>query len=334
MNISLLGNSLEKLAEVFKEACGIYLEPKKKIAINKAELQIQLENAKAQLEVDKINLINRAKLRLYETEIQRQLNLETIIQHSFNTIDVNAKPELIDKDWLNFFISMAQDAGDDFLKSVWSNVLNQESVQKGSFSKYTLNVLKVMTTEDCKLFSDFCNRTVNTEHHTILIKINSNKSFQESYDFDFAGFIRLGDLGLVNQSELSNIRIHPKEELLVTFPDNKLFSIRNDGDSDFLLELYFLTIAGKELKRIQQPLLNNIYFNSLNVFFKDRNISVNSQFFIETGIKRIKETSPGVTELEELSNIPAFVRKYSLSLDDGPQIRLRDNNSYLYDNVD
>jgi hypothetical protein len=205
-------------------------------------------------------------------EIHRQYNLETIIQHTYNRLEENANPELIDKDWLNYFISMAQDADDEYLKEVWANILSKESSESRSFSKYTLNVLNVMSVDDCKLFNKFCCSVIRTENHAILIKIKSELPFNDTYKFDYNDFLRLSDLGLINNSEQSYISMPSNKSIKLLFPNGTHYTLTNKSDNLFNLKFYLLTLAGKELFKIQEIIQNNEYQKSLVDFLSENNL--------------------------------------------------------------
>ncbi|WP_083839258.1 DUF2806 domain-containing protein [Flavobacterium branchiophilum] len=235
---------------------------------------IEKRKAIKQLEIDKINIFNRTTIRIYETEIQRQLNLESIVQNTINQLDEKSKPENISKDWLNYFISTSQDVSEDELKKLWAKILAEECLAKNSFSKMTLDKLKVMTADDCKLFENLCLRVINTKNNSIIIKISENTSFKDSYNFDFSSFIHLCDLGLLNNSEIANICIPVKSDLEIVLPDGTINFIENRSSTDYQLKFYLLTSAGKELKRILKIGRDEIYFSNLTTSLRKKNMEI------------------------------------------------------------
>lgn len=354
LELTGFSNAADKLSEVIKDSLGLFIEPVKKIVMSEADLIIEKRKAKKQLEIDKINLVNRAKLRLFETEIQRQLNLETICQHAMNNLNEDSNPEELNKDWLNYFFSVSQDVSEEDLKLIWGKILAGESHLKGNFSKVTLDRLKVMSSSDCQLFEKLCKRMVTTESHALIIKPNLGLDFQSSYLYNFIDFLRMVDLGLISDSEIANIQIWPDDSLEISYSKSDIpqfMVISNTSGHNYKVECYLLTTSGKELMKLFTSDIDQNYFNNLLSSLKQAKLVLTFNSSSEIEILKLKRTEK-LAEMSRLINSPAYARKnidldspsldtensdisrYTLGEDSKNNPVIRSDNHFLHDNVD
>jgi hypothetical protein len=64
--------------------------------------------------------------------------------------------ELVDPDWFAEFVNNCQDVSNEDMQTVWAKVLAGELVRPGSFSKRTLNFVRLLSMDEANLFTRFC----------------------------------------------------------------------------------------------------------------------------------------------------------------------------------
>lgn len=277
MEVSGISKAAEKLADIVKDAAGILVDPVKKIMMSEAEFRIEKRKAQKEFEIDKINLINRAKIRMFEAELQRQFNLEGICQHALNNLNESSEPEKINRDWLNYFFSCSQDISEESMKEIWGKILAEESQPNKTYSRITLERLKVMSAEDCQKFQELSRRVIWIEDNAIIVKVNINEGFTSSYNYKFIDFLKLVDLGLISKSEIAQIDI-PKNSFIELNIENQIWYMENESGTNYNLHFYMLTTSGKELIRLFKIGFDTQYLDNLRQSLRLDRIKLNRNF--------------------------------------------------------
>lgn len=307
------GPAADKLAIIVRDCIGLILDPAKKLIMNEVDIVTEKRRASQQWSIEKQDILNRTKARLYETELQRQVNLEDVVGAAMDSLTSKANPEKLSKDWLNYFFSSCQDVSEDALKDLWGKILAKECEPDAAISKMTLDRLRNMSHADCLLFEEFNSKVSELENMPMLLKYKDTGYFAKDYHFHFSQFMHLCDLGLINNSEIGNYTLEPRgtATLKTTVAS---YSITNKGEADQKLDLYLLTTAGNQLRELCTKKCDDRYFTKLFLSYATRSIVVNKRFDQENNSSRFS--------LNEIIDIGGQKKTV-----------LRDN-PYLHDNVD
>ncbi len=146
------GKAAETLSLILKDACGIVIDPLKKIASAKADRIIERRNVKHELEIETLKLAERAKHRQLRAELRRQYNLESIGSKAIGYLGQSDQVSKIDEDWLNYFLDSSKDIGDESLQDIWARILASSVQEENQISRVTLDVLKRFSPESCRIF--------------------------------------------------------------------------------------------------------------------------------------------------------------------------------------
>ena len=277
-----IGEAADKLATILKETVGILIEPAKKIMNAKADMHIDLEKIRHEFNRQKVTIVERAKLRVFETEIRRQYNLEAICYEAVQQLPTEANPENINEDWLHHFISSAQDVSEEELRKIWSNILCQEATKSGQFSKRTLDTLKNFSVSDAAMFEVLSQYLILFNYGYQYLPNYKNSEGKNYYEY--FNLIHLSSIGLIEIIQGLSWKLSSRIILPVDY-FGTLFHAQSIADMNNSMSYYPLTRVGNELMKVVNRREDKKYSENLRTYF------------INSGFKIIE-----VDELKKLMN--------------------------------
>lgn len=269
------GKAVETLVNIAKDSFGIIIDPVKKIADAKSEMMIEKQKLHHKYDIQKIELIERAKIRLFETEITRQFNLEQTFSQAVKLLPENASPENINKDWLHHFVASSQDVSEEDLRKIWARLLAGEATNPGKFSKRTLDHLKNFSVDDCKLFEKFLSLVLR-HGDTIVFYLPDEgfRPFKDKFNFIYLDFLHLSEMGIVGNTAASmnidagkNIRFYYFNKKIMVY--NKPLS--NDSK---IIQAHILIESGSQLAKIVDAEENNQFLDFVVSDIKSQGLEV------------------------------------------------------------
>ena len=218
-------------------------------------------------------LLERTSNRLKAQEILKQVNIESVLEHTQTVLeenkekgDDNASSEPLNNDFLTQFINGAGEISDQEMQQLWAKLLAGEIKQPHSFSLRTLNKLKMMTTNEAKLFEKVAPYIISNDC------VINNEKIINNYGIKFEDLIALNDCGIVNLERMSKVI---KENASIKYNNllciiNKKTDVKIIGDTQFYINGYMLTSFGKELLKIIKESYDNEFFLSLAKYLKQK----------------------------------------------------------------
>lgn len=266
------GKAAENLALILRDACGIVIDPLKKITTGKAERHNKRKELIQNFELEKIQLAERAKLRMYEQEIRRQHNLEQIGQEALKYLPEVSIPDSVEIDWLHFFMDCSKDVSDEILKQIWAKILAGETEPKINTSKNTLETLKTFSAEDCKKFEILCKYIFrfDTKKYGLLFRNEDNKSWHFSEDIEYDDLLHFEYLGVLNSRKDVRFNLFKTEsdegfnrfEFVFTDKERIIKFDRKTGVKEAIFPVFNMSKSGYELARIINSKLDSCYLNN------------------------------------------------------------------------
>jgi len=257
-----LSKPIVKLIDVISRAIGTIYEPIKIERNARANAVAKIINAKADIEVNEIEA--RALKRFVETETKKQKNIESIVQKSilFLPQEVSSK-EKPDEDWITDFFELSQNCSNEQIQTVWAKLLANEVDKPGSFSRKTLHVLKILSSEDANRFTDFCGHLLKIEDsisytHSLIVLTD-----KDWYDTDKGWWITREDLLILFNLDLifdHDVGLAKDEKFLLV--DRKGKNYETVPSNNLTILLWSLTKVGIELFSVINPPINNTYIKS------------------------------------------------------------------------
>lgn len=228
--------------------------------------------ARQKFELEKIDLVERAKLRLFETEVRRQSNLEEIGKVALKLLPKDAEPEKIDVDWLHRFSSSAQDVSEPKLRLLWANLLAQEAVKPGQFSRRTLDMLKNFNLNDCKTFQKMSQYIFKVGQDGVFLREFDYKNFEK---IGHSEFLHLSHIGVLEYDINIAYYFEPKEKESLVYWDKKLI-VKNDSEIRIEIPVIYVTKVGVELMSIIENHSNESFYKEASRYLKKIQLEVES----------------------------------------------------------
>lgn len=219
------------------------------------------------------DLIKRTGYRLAYQEIERQSNIECIINGTYEILkdDYSVVEGEVTREWMNRFINAAGDISSDDLKKIWSKVLAGEVKEPSTFSLRTLECLRNMSCEDAVMFKEVCKYAVDNKY------IYNEDSFLRKHMDLYNKILKLDECGLINSSgmiqEINTIDNETK--IFVNFGKYVLVA-ESDTETEISLKHFPFTAAGRELCKIidEQMCMEDVKDISKNIINNNKQLSI------------------------------------------------------------
>lgn len=264
------GKVVEKFIDVVSKGIGTVYKPRamRKEADAEAYRQEVLANAQAKsilIEGDaKIELYERVKNRIALQEINRQENIEEIIEKSIPLLKANTTDVEVDNDWRTRFFKKAQDVSNDEMQSIWAKILAEEVSSPGKTSLRTLDVVSNISKKEAERFQVACSFVSN---NSTIWKLNRQNALDD-YSFVYSDLMLLREAGLINDSDNLNstISVLPEMKGAIHLIGKSFFMINIRGNTKlekFTFQQIALTQAGTDICALLDVSINEEYINEL-----------------------------------------------------------------------
>lgn len=162
IDVSKLSEPLTKFIEVVSQGIGTLYNPVGTVRQAKADAKAGMILANA--DVEKEELFRRAAARIGHVELERQKNIENVVEKARIALPSEVNKQPVSKDWTNFFFNSCQDVSDADLQNLWAKILATEVEQPGSTPKRTLEFLKTLDKHEAELFEKLLSVSLQDEH--------------------------------------------------------------------------------------------------------------------------------------------------------------------------
>ena len=191
IDVEGISNVANNLIDKLSNAVGwiVNRETPNKIAISTYIEDIKTSNYDPLL---KAALISQSKKTLKEYCNQRD-----IIGIALNAVQDNAKPELVEDDWILQFMDRARLVSDETFQFIWGKILATECDNPQTVPRALLSILSQMDKEDAETFTTLCSMSVrvSNEYAPLITqdRLDEYKQFGITYD----KLVSLRALGLI-----------------------------------------------------------------------------------------------------------------------------------------
>lgn len=219
----------------------------------KSEMEVRKVDLHENLDLD---MWHRAMNRFANVELRRQSNLEGITLKAIPFLPSSASSEPVDEDWVFAFCEHSQDISDEQMQEVWARILAGEVEKPGSFSKRTLQAVRVLSSNEAHLFKRCCPFVWNgeaQEDKVLPIIFTGNEgepssraelTFSDLQILQAAGLMFAGSFSVTHPSNLYHIEY---------FGNRYLLTLRQQKVIQFRVGKALFTDTGKELLQMFKP---------------------------------------------------------------------------------
>lgn len=198
VNFDGLGEVITNLTNKLADGIGWIAnrESAQKIAIDTYIKDIQ--------ESDYDELLKAALISKARKTIKEYCNQNDIYQIAIRNLDSNAKPQDIEADWLDQFMSKAGLVSDITLQHIWGRILAQECNEVNSIPKVVLHILEQLDKRDAIVFSTICSLSVyvkeNGKDYSPIIIASKLEEFYSKLGITYNALVDLQALGLIEMN--------------------------------------------------------------------------------------------------------------------------------------
>ncbi|MCC7521997.1 MAG: DUF2806 domain-containing protein [Flavobacteriaceae bacterium] len=263
--VKFSGKPIEKLIDTVSKGIGVLYEPKriKKKADAEAYRVEKIEEAKAKgliLKADaEIEIIERARERFAHKEINRQINLESIVEKSTKYLGESVSEEPVDEDWRNKFFNKAQDVTNEDMQEIWGKILAEEVTEPGKIGFRTLEVISNLSKVEAQLFEKACKIAFSGG---MILKFDRENSF-EDFGINYSSLLILRQAGLIYDSDTLNVTYNHINQLggTILYFGNKIILCNKENSKEYKFNQVKFTPAGNELMQSIDTEKNYEYLN-------------------------------------------------------------------------
>lgn len=139
------------------------------------------------------------------TIVKEYCNQAAIIQKALSSIQDNAKPELVEDDWISQFMDKARLVSDSEFQVIWGRILAEECNRPGCIPRSLLQTLEQMDRFDAEQFTLLCSFSIYTigndcKEYSPMVIWEHMSDLYEKKGISFDGLVNLKALGLIDTS--------------------------------------------------------------------------------------------------------------------------------------
>lgn len=193
---------ITELIKVVSKGIGTLYEPRqitKKAEAEAKALEIT-ERSKTNAEIERRERLSESDIRiqnrLMAQERMRQKNIDDVVDiAAYQLKDEREVPkDKVSVDWATRFFNIVQDISEDEMKLIWGKLLAGEVETPGSYSLRTLELLKNLSSDEARLFSEVSSLALRRVNEVLIIR---RDNINEEYGFTFDNILALTDAGLI-----------------------------------------------------------------------------------------------------------------------------------------
>jgi hypothetical protein len=269
--IQVFGKPIEKLIDVVSKGIGITYKPK---AIrNEAEAKAfeieKIAEAEAKAAIIKYEaeseIAERARQRLYHQEMQRQSNIDNIVNEAAVHLEEHVSEEPIDEDWRTRFFIKAQDVNSVEMQKIWGKILAGEINSPGNFSLRALDIIANLSKDEAEEFKKIA-PLVSSGLFIFSIGDELGK-----YDINFGMKLVLANAGILLHHESISVNLKVKNEDYGQFRfQEKSYRIKNSKSANYTFPCYSLSPDAATLLKVIDVKPNVEYCNDFIKYYSDK----------------------------------------------------------------
>jgi hypothetical protein len=217
-------------------------------------------------------LVERARARLVQQEIQSQRNIEQIADLAADAMPDQVVDTPVDDEWRQRFFKNAADISAAEMQLIWGKVLAGEVSRPGAFSTRTIETLHALSPAEAKLFAEVAGCCAIWPAFGVL----RHQADLADVGLPYRSVMQLRDAGLLSYDEGASWQMHLKPETVVIFAiGGSFFAARHPSRTDELrLVLYPLSIAGMELLQVVERSPALAYIKSVQAWLRTHGFEV------------------------------------------------------------
>lgn len=216
--------------------------------------------------------------------MRKEVNVAKAILHAEEELknDQTVPPEQkIDPDWLLRWRDHAGNVSSDELQSLWGRLLAGEVKSPGAYSLRTLEFVKNISGNEANMIATLCGFVIGDNI------ARSQLPLLEAAGITFGVLLELQDLGVVSGVESIGLNYeYPTNDassyIKALKSNGRALIIRHpDPKKKFTLQVYVVTVLGRQLARLARSPANEAYLRAIGGEFKSAGATVSIADYVE-----------------------------------------------------
>ncbi|MBF0214786.1 MAG: DUF2806 domain-containing protein [Magnetococcales bacterium] len=280
-DLSGIGKTVEVLAKMVSDTCGVLYEPRRIILKAKAESEASIIRAKTDIQIEQLrqevatlSLPERAQNLLTQSlqrESRIQENISSILDQALPHISVDAQPEKLEPDWLADVLNRCSLISDQEMQSLWGKIIAGQINNPRSFSKRTMVVVSEIDKKDALAFTRLCT-SVWVSGGTAFPFIIDESEIHLKMGFDLSFKMHLESIGLISRVGFGSIMREITHPISISYFNRDI--ILAPGPKDLLQGPVELTMTGRELFPICGAQPSEEYYNYMIDYWRKEGYTV------------------------------------------------------------
>ncbi|MBR2506601.1 MAG: DUF2806 domain-containing protein [Bacilli bacterium] len=195
--------------------------------------------------------VKRAQSRLAFQELQKQQNIESVADKAYEILTEvsECSSEPVSQDWITRFFNSVEDISNEFMQSIWANILAGEVIRPKTYSLRTLEILKNISQDEAELFERVAPLAC-TLHGDVFF--TSNMEILNKFGVYYDDILILDECGLINSDGM--ISLNPEissTDPIIIHNNTYLLKVRGAKEKNKIsFGVFAFTKVGKELYSI------------------------------------------------------------------------------------
>ncbi len=261
VSLGPLTRPLTKLIETIGDAIGVLYEPTR--IRRKAEAEASALIIQSQAEAVADSLAQRANRRVCHQEERRQTNLESIVGVAATNLPEVVSDDPVSQDWVAHFIGAAQDVGDAELQRLWSRVLAGEVTTPGSYSRRTIESLRMASRDDGRLFEIAANHATRLADRSVIITNATCREYLQGAGLYAAACDHLIAIGLLRDGLVFPLKKDSPVQISYFLNACAVVAAADGKSWNANIDFYHFTATGEEILRLCQTTFQQGYWDAV-----------------------------------------------------------------------
>lgn len=232
--------------------------------------EITYNNANFSITVKPNTIEEAAITRMVETEVRRQLNIDSVISKTANILETKETVSDIpvDRDWLSRYLNYIQDISNEDMQNIWAQILAGEIEQPSSFSLRTLDFIKSINSKEANIIQKVLKYALDDGESAF---IYGGKNFLKCFDIPFLESFLLEELNIATDNLAKPIFSNESKVARIAHTNDYLV-IKNNSSSVIDIPAMKLTTLGYEILKLTSQHSSKEDLLTLKTLFNDPNL--------------------------------------------------------------
>lgn len=273
-----LSGPVQTLIEKIADAISAIYRSKRIVTTAKDKAEAKEIEAFADLRIGAIQKLKSDQILTALAETKAD-NLGSIITYAAENITAGEAESAPDPDWILDFLDLAQNVSTEDMQELWALLLSGELKQPGSFTRRTLQTVKMLSVEEAREFQIFCRYPWHIEASdgfelTGAIIPQGEEAGVTEADFPELDVNDIGHLEYIGLVEMhSTLEQETSDPFTISYFGQSYRAVP-PRDTSFVFDTVTFTEAGKSIAQALSPVPDERYLIETIAYLEERGFDI------------------------------------------------------------